>query len=113
MLPSEWYENAPMTVLEAYALGKPVLGARIGGIPELIHEQETGLGFTSGDVASLAATLRDINDRTDVSIADMGRRARQLVEKEYTAEMYLQRVVSIYRQLGVPISDDWTAQASA
>jgi glycosyltransferase involved in cell wall biosynthesis len=113
VLPSEWYENAPMTVLEAYALGKPVLGARIGGIPELIHEQETGLGFTSGDVASLAATLRDISDRTDVSIADMGRRARQLVEKEYTAEMYLQRVVSIYRQLGVPISDDWTAQASA
>jgi glycosyltransferase involved in cell wall biosynthesis len=103
VLPSEWYENAPMTVLEAYALGKPVLGARIGGIPELIHEQETGLEFTSGDVASLAAVLRDFNDRPDVSISDMGQRARQLVEKEYTADMYRQRVVSIYRQLGVSI----------
>jgi glycosyltransferase involved in cell wall biosynthesis len=104
VLPSEWYENAPMTVLEAYALGKPVLGARIGGIPELIYEQETGLGFTSGDIASLSAVLRDFDDRPDVGISDMGRRARQLVEKEYTAEMYRQRVVSIYRQLGVPIS---------
>ena len=38
VLPSEWYENAPMSVLEAYALGKPVIGARIGGIPELIRD---------------------------------------------------------------------------
>jgi len=58
VLPSECYENAPMSVLESYALGKPVIGARIGGIPELIREHETGLSFVSGDEASLAARLR-------------------------------------------------------
>ncbi len=113
VLPSEWYENAPMSVLEAYALGKPIVGARIGGIPELIREEETGVGFTSGDVASLAAALRDVADRPDVSIEQMGRRARQLVEKEFTAALYQDRLVSIYRELGVPIPCDWKAQATA
>jgi len=113
VLPSEWYENAPMSVLEAYALGKPVLGARIGGIPELIHEDETGLGFVSGDVASLSATLRDITERPDEIIEDMGRRARLWVEKDFTAALYQNRVVSIYRELGVSAPIDRQAQASA
>jgi glycosyltransferase involved in cell wall biosynthesis len=46
-----------MTVLEAYALGKPVMGARIGGIPEQILEGRTGVTFTSGDPISLAAAF--------------------------------------------------------
>ncbi|MGN6452051.1 MAG: glycosyltransferase family 4 protein [Steroidobacteraceae bacterium] len=103
VLPSEWYENAPMTVLEAYALGKPVLGARIGGIPELVYEDETGLGFTSGDAESLAAALRHFAERSDKTIEDMGRQARQRVEQQYTAELYRQRLMSIYRDLGVPL----------
>jgi glycosyltransferase involved in cell wall biosynthesis len=105
VLPSEWYENAPMTVLEAYALGKPVLGARIGGIPELVYEDETGLGFTSGYVESLAAALRHFAERSDKAIEDMGRRARQRVEQQYTAELYRQRLMSMYRDLGVPLGD--------
>lgn len=111
VLPSEWYENAPMTVLEAYALGKPVLGARIGGIPELISEQETGLGFASGDVGSLAAALGDLAGRPDRAIEDMGREARQLVERQYTAELYRQRLLSIYRELGVSLGPESRAQA--
>ncbi|WP_211435974.1 glycosyltransferase family 4 protein [Candidatus Kuenenia stuttgartensis] len=39
VLPSEWYENNPMSVLEAFALGVPVIGAKIGGIPELVKEE--------------------------------------------------------------------------
>jgi glycosyltransferase involved in cell wall biosynthesis len=102
VLPSEWYENAPVSVLEAYALGKPVLGARIGGIPELIREQETGLGFISGDIGSLSATLRDIAERSDAAIEDMGRRARIWVEEVFTAASYRNKIVSIYQELGVP-----------
>jgi glycosyltransferase involved in cell wall biosynthesis len=57
VLPSEWYENAPMSLLEAYALGKPVIGARIGGIPEFA--QRVCMSFAGGDVHSLASALRD------------------------------------------------------
>jgi glycosyltransferase involved in cell wall biosynthesis len=101
VLPSEWYENAPLSVLEAYALGKPVVGARIGGIPELIRENETGVGFTSGNVAALTAALRDMSGRTDAAIEAMGRCARRWVEAEFTAAVYRDRMLAIYRELGV------------
>ena len=73
VLPSEWYENAPVSVLEAYALGKPVIGANIGGIPELIRENETGLTFTSGNEPSLTAAMRAIAERSDAQVQEMGR----------------------------------------
>lgn len=101
VLPSEWYENAPVSVLEAYALGKPVIGARIGGIPELIREEETGICFTSGQVDALAAAFRSMLSRPDAALAEMGRNGRRWVEQEFTARMYQQRIISAYRELGV------------
>jgi glycosyltransferase involved in cell wall biosynthesis len=108
VLPSEWYENAPMSVLEAYALGKPVIGARIGGIPELIRENETGFGFASGDVAALTAVLSDTRARADAEIEAMGRRARGWVEVEFTPDAYRARILEVYRDLGVGLSHEPT-----
>jgi glycosyltransferase involved in cell wall biosynthesis len=101
VLPSEWYENAPMSILEAYALGKPVLGARIGGIPELIREGETGACFESGNVESLASVLREITMQPAAALRQMGREGRLWVEAEFTAERYRDRLLSVYRELGV------------
>lgn len=58
ILPSEWPENCPFTVMESQMLGTPVIGARIGGIPELIREGVDGDLFTSGNVEELTATIR-------------------------------------------------------
>ena len=52
--PSEWYENCPFSVMESLIYGTPVLGSRIGGIPELIKENETGELFDAGSTAELA-----------------------------------------------------------
>jgi glycosyltransferase involved in cell wall biosynthesis len=104
VVPSEWYENAPVSLLEAYALGKPVIGARIGGIPELVRESETGTGFESGNVESLANALLDMAGRNRSQLADMGRAGRSWVEQEFTLQMYRQRIVSAYRDLGVEVS---------
>jgi glycosyltransferase involved in cell wall biosynthesis len=101
VLPSEWYENAPMAVLEAYAYGKPVIGARIGGIPELIREGETGLGFDSGKVDSLSQTLAHLGAYSNTQVEQLGRAGRHWVETAFTAEQYWQRIVSIYQDLGV------------
>ena len=113
VLPSEWYENAPMSVLEAYALGKPVIGARIGGIPELIRENETGVSFTSGDATSLAAALRKMAERPDSEVEAMGRCARDFVENAFSAERYRDRILQTYRELGVTDARDLPAPASA
>ena len=56
--PSEMYENCPYTVMESQSLGTPVIGARIGGIPELIDQEVTGLVFTPGDADDLEKKLR-------------------------------------------------------
>ena len=56
--PSEMYENCPYTVMESQILGTPVIGARIGGIPELIRENTTGLIFNPGDVDDLEKKIR-------------------------------------------------------
>jgi glycosyltransferase involved in cell wall biosynthesis len=103
VIPSEWYENAPMSVLEAYALGKPVIAARIGGIPELLREDETGTSFESGSVEGLTDALREMISRPDSQIEKMGKSARRWVESEFNASLYRERISVVYRDLNVPV----------
>lgn len=55
--PSEWYENCPFSVMESQERGTVVLGAAIGGIPELVIDGENGLLFQSGDVDDLVEKI--------------------------------------------------------
>ncbi len=103
VLPSEWYENAPMSVLEGYALGKPLLGARIGGIPELLQEGLTGRSFESSNVDSLAGALQDFMARPAAELQELGRNGRQWVENEFSAARYADSIRAVYRGLGVPV----------
>lgn len=59
IIPSEWYENNPLSVIEALAMGTPVLGADIGGIPELIRP-ENGRLFQSGNVQDLIESIKEM-----------------------------------------------------
>ncbi|MFZ5595212.1 MAG: glycosyltransferase [Pseudomonadota bacterium] len=101
VLPSEWYENAPMSILEAYACGKPVVGARIGGIPEQIREDHTGWLFDVGAVDQLAERLTLVLNLADDVLADMGRDARCLVEEEFNESQYLSKMLDLYRSINV------------
>jgi glycosyltransferase involved in cell wall biosynthesis len=98
VIPSEWYENAPICVLEAYAHGKPVLGANIGGIPELVRPGETGQLFCSGDADELANYLSLMWSSRDKQI-DMGRRARQVAESEYSLDLHCDRLEELYKRI--------------
>ena len=96
IVPSEWYENAPISVLEALAFGKPVLGARIGGIPEMIDEGVNGYLFASGNVDDLSEKLELFLSMSDEDIRDMGKAARQKIETQYSAELHYARLMDIY-----------------
>ena len=62
--PSEWYENCPFSVMESQMYGTPVLGADIGGIPELIQYNKTGMLFKSGDSTALVQAIQEMyNDK--------------------------------------------------
>jgi glycosyltransferase involved in cell wall biosynthesis len=97
VLPSEWYENAPISALEAFAYGKPVLGSRIGGIPELVIPSETGDLFEPKSVEELRAKLEQMwSDRR--GLLQLGRNARRIVEEHYSMDVHYDRLLRLYEQ---------------
>jgi len=100
VLPSLWFENSPRSVFEAFAHGKIVLGARIGGIPELVHDSQTGLTFNPGDPTDLKEKIVYLlqNQR---KIVDMGKRARKVVEDRFDPKVHYGKLLEVYeRALG-------------
>jgi len=98
VLPSECYENAPMTILEAYAYGKPAIGSRIGGIAEMIDHGKTGMLFEMGNAYQLAECIENI--WKDKSLCQqMGCSARKKVEREYSSELHYEHLMELYRNL--------------
>ena len=65
LVPSLWYENAPLAVIEAAAYGLGLVGSRIGGIPELVREGRTGLLFPPGDPGALAMLMGGLASGVD------------------------------------------------
>ena len=98
VVPSEWYENCPMSVLEAMAYGKPVVGSRIGGIPELVAEGETGLLFDAGDVGQLREHLDKLMAAPELRQL-MGQRARLRVERKFSLDKHNAELIAIYESL--------------
>ncbi len=98
VVPSECYENSPLTVYEAFALGKPVIGSTIGGIPELVLDGETGLLFPAGDRNALADRLRTLWGNR-ARAAEMGKAARARVEREYGPEKHYEEIMGIYSRV--------------
>jgi glycosyltransferase involved in cell wall biosynthesis len=103
VLPSEWYENAPISLLEAYACGKPVIGGRIGGIPELVNEGETGMLFNCKDQVDLVDKLEQIFSMNDEALIKMGQAAREFVTLKFKKEIYIESMIETYRNVGVSI----------
>ena len=103
VVPSECHENAPLALLEAYAAGRPVIGSRIAGIPELVREDETGMLYPAGDVAALADTLARAAALPDARISAMGAAGRAWVEQDFNAAIYLERQLGLYDSLGVRV----------
>jgi glycosyltransferase involved in cell wall biosynthesis len=103
VLPSEWYENAPMSVLESFALGTPVVGANIGGIPEMVIQGETGWTFTSGSTDELATLLSNLGSKPSAKIAHIGHQSRDYVVTHFNREGYLEATLSLYAELGVRV----------
>jgi glycosyltransferase involved in cell wall biosynthesis len=92
VLPSTWYDNAPLVILEAYKYGLPVIGSRIGGIPEMVREGETGFLFAPGDEKGLAALLQDLSKEQLRKMEP----ACQQAAMEHSMERHIQGLMRIY-----------------
>jgi glycosyltransferase involved in cell wall biosynthesis len=94
LLPSLWYEGAPRTILEAYAVGVPVLASRIGALPEVVEEGFSGLLIEPGDPGAWAdGAGRLLDDATSERLGEGGYR---LWEQHYGPETALKNLEEAY-----------------
>jgi len=101
VIPSRWAENSPNVILEAQAAGLPVIGTRLGGIPELVQHNRNGLLFTVDDPRDLAAQLQRVLDEPELLPF---LRARALTVRSVDEEV--DQICELYTDLtGEPISE--------
>ena len=91
VIPSIWYENSPLVIQEAFGAGVPVIGSRLGSMPEKIQEQKTGRLFNPGDADDLASVLMDVlNNKAQLY------RFKENIEPAPSMKKHAQQILSIY-----------------
>jgi glycosyltransferase involved in cell wall biosynthesis len=95
--PSEWYENNPMAILESFALGTPVIGSDIGGIPELVTQNKTGFLFSPSDLNSFLSTLDQANSTSIEKRHKMGEMAIELIRDRHSESGYYEQLLRGYQ----------------
>jgi glycosyltransferase involved in cell wall biosynthesis len=95
VVPSRSYEVFPRVVVEAYALGVPVIGARLGALAEIVEDETTGLLFEPGSAEDLADALERLKASPGLA-ATLGRNARRAYETRFSPEQTTQRLLAIY-----------------
>ncbi|MBU4444419.1 glycosyltransferase family 4 protein [bacterium] len=98
VVPSECHENCSMVVLEAMSMGKPIIGSRIGGIPEQVEDGKTGFLFEMGNVGELAEKMKILTQNKKMRV-EYGKAARKKVESEYSLARHCNGLLGIYDEL--------------
>jgi glycosyltransferase involved in cell wall biosynthesis len=97
VVPSEWYDNLPMIVCQAFAAGKPVVASRINGIPEFVSHEENGLLFLPGNPSELASSMHRIF--SDEVLQDkLGRGARRTAETVLSPMVWRDKINSVVEE---------------
>jgi glycosyltransferase involved in cell wall biosynthesis len=97
VVPSEWHENAPLSVLEAAAHGKALVASDMGGLPEMVRDGETGVVFRAGSVEGLRAAVEGLLANPDRA-REMGRNARALVMEKNSPDTHYRQLIELYER---------------
>lgn len=107
LIPSEWYDNSPLVIYESFALGKPVIGSSIGGIPELIDHKSTGLLHEPGNCEELTENINFLLNQPKL-IKEYGINAHRKAQEQFSPQNHYQKIIKIYQGL-VGMKQDMTA----
>jgi glycosyltransferase involved in cell wall biosynthesis len=99
IVPSEWYENNPLSIIESYACGKPVIGAKIGGIPEILIHNKTGYIFNYGNEVELKETLLNANSISSNNYEILSKNARDFAENYFNPINHFKELINIYKEV--------------
>jgi len=92
VIPSACYENNPLSVIESLCMGTPVIGARIGGIPELIDEHETGLLYDNDNSQELQSHIKSIFEQNHFNRAEIANKSRM----RFSEENHLSQLIALF-----------------
>lgn len=95
VFPSEWYEGFPMTLIEAFATGLPVVASARGSLTEIVVDGETGYHFEPGNAIDLAAKVDRVMSHATERV-ELGRNGRRDFESKYTAARNYSQLIRIY-----------------
>lgn len=95
VVPSIWYENCPYSVLETLAIGKPIIGSNLGGIPELVKDNETGLIYNYNNVKELEERMNKLFNNKEIAL-QFGKNAKEIAKKDFSKNEYYNKIINIY-----------------
>ena len=98
ILPSLWYDVSPISILEANACGKPMVASDIGGIPEIVREDQTGLLFRPGDTENCTEKILKLWNNP-VLCSRLGMNAREFVVKNFGSKDHYDKLMDIYKKV--------------
>lgn len=96
IVPSEIYENNPLSIVESYNYGKPVIGSNVGGIPEIIDNNNTGFLFEMGNADQLATIIDKVSSLTNDQYYRLSKNAQRFAEEHFSEEYHYQALMKIY-----------------
>lgn len=97
--PSEWYENCPYALLQSMARGKIEVVSNIGGLPELIKDNETGFLFNPRDPKSLANKIEEAMRLNREQYIEMSERIVSFAKESFGWEQYVTFLLNQYKKL--------------
>jgi glycosyltransferase involved in cell wall biosynthesis len=99
IVPSEWYENNPMTIIESYNLGIPVIGSNMGGIPEIIINDKTGFIFKSKDQVQLSEIIINANSMSKNEYQQFSENSYDFAKINFTPTKHYEKLIHTYEVL--------------
>ena len=98
VVPSEWYDNSPLVIYESFSMAKPVIGADMGGISELIDDGENGFLFRAGNAEELSRKIGELWNDLD-KVVQFGENALKKAQNEFSPEVHYKKIMQLYEVL--------------
>lgn len=98
IFPSVWYEGFPMTILEAFSKGTPVIASRLGSMEEVVHDRINGLHFKAGCENDLASKVKILMEDSQL-VSDLSKNASETYRQNYTPSKNYHKLIEIYNKV--------------
>ena len=99
IVPSQCYENNPMTIIESYSLQTPVIGANLGGIPEIVKSEETGYLFEYNNITALRQIISHSATLSDDAYRKMASACYRFYQDHFSRRNYAMQIEQFYRHI--------------